>query len=76
MAKCVMRKLYSITSYVCLRVCDLFLYARVNVSMHFETVLFFKGSLGIQFCIAMASCITPYELSGVTNNVALFCVLH
>jgi len=25
-------------------------------------------------CIAMATCITPYDLSGVTNNVAVICV--
>jgi len=24
--------------------------------------------------IAMATCITPYELSGVTNNVAVICI--
>jgi len=28
----------------------------------------------ITSCIAMATCITPYKLSGVTNNVAIICV--
>jgi len=39
------KKLYSITSYVFLHVCDLFSYAHVNVNMYFETVLFIEGSL-------------------------------
>jgi len=28
----------------------------------------------ITSCIAMATCITPYELSGVTNNMAMICI--
>jgi len=100
------KMLYTITSYVCLHVCDLqyFHNAHVNVNIYFETILLLEGSLSywalsareikvlicvgkifyssshnvctytITSCIAMAACITPYELSGVTNNVAVICV--
>jgi len=48
MAKCVnlmSKSTIRTTFIVCLHVCDLFLYARVNVNMYFETVLFLEGLL-------------------------------